>query len=222
VLDTLFLLPIAWVRYQRRTHNLAIPPRLTTFENWMTLIILVWFGIGQALLFRSTDCKAKAPDTYWWSLAVVIYYYVIMTLPILVLIGICLCLPCIFLALRVTREDPGASQNDIDRLPTRRFELQAPPDDTDPTSTTAPMCAICRSFFSYGDTLRKLPCSHEFHSTCIDRWLPANNSCPLCRSKITGSSARTASSRTSRVGRAAVSLQEQEQEGLVQQAGSMV
>lgn len=47
-------------------------------------------------------------------------------------------------------------------------------------------CAVCQSAFSDDDELRLLPaCRHAFHSRCVDPWLRANPSCPLCRASIT-------------------------------------
>ncbi|KAK9749120.1 hypothetical protein RND81_02G103600 [Saponaria officinalis] len=46
-------------------------------------------------------------------------------------------------------------------------------------------CAVCLSKFEHKDVLRLLPiCCHVFHATCIDTWLSANLTCPLCRSPI--------------------------------------
>ncbi|PWA50495.1 Zinc finger, RING/FYVE/PHD-type [Artemisia annua] len=45
-----------------------------------------------------------------------------------------------------------------------------------------PMCAVCLSEFEEGEELRTLPdCMHSFHVPCIDMWLYAHRSCPICR-----------------------------------------
>ncbi|XP_004363799.2 hypothetical protein CAOG_02960 [Capsaspora owczarzaki ATCC 30864] len=45
-------------------------------------------------------------------------------------------------------------------------------------------CVICLDDFKEGDTLRCLPCSHDFHQNCVDQWLlTKNRACPLCRSQ---------------------------------------
>ena len=42
-------------------------------------------------------------------------------------------------------------------------------------------CSICLSNFSAGDEVRDLPCTHFFHSSCVDGWLQTETTCPLCR-----------------------------------------
>ena len=41
-------------------------------------------------------------------------------------------------------------------------------------------CSICLGQGDYG---KVLPCSHFFHSECIDQWLKEKRSCPLCLSE---------------------------------------
>ena len=41
-------------------------------------------------------------------------------------------------------------------------------------------CSICAEDYSEGDELRKLPCGHVFHKTCVDPWLRDRaRTCPL-------------------------------------------
>lgn len=47
-------------------------------------------------------------------------------------------------------------------------------------------CSVCINEYAQGNKLRRLPCSHEFHIHCIDRWLSENNTCPICRQPILG------------------------------------
>lgn len=46
-------------------------------------------------------------------------------------------------------------------------------------------CAICLTTFENGETLRVLPCQHSFHTQCIDQWLGAHRTCPMCRIDVT-------------------------------------
>uniref|UniRef100_A0A0A9DDC7 RING-type E3 ubiquitin transferase n=1 Tax=Arundo donax TaxID=35708 RepID=A0A0A9DDC7_ARUDO len=52
-------------------------------------------------------------------------------------------------------------------------------------SGAARECAVCLLEFADGDELRALPlCAHAFHADCIDVWLRAHASCPLCRATV--------------------------------------
>ncbi|CAB4028742.1 RING finger 44-like [Paramuricea clavata] len=45
-------------------------------------------------------------------------------------------------------------------------------------------CVICLMDFEPKQQVRILPCLHEYHSKCIDKWLKSNRSCPICRKEI--------------------------------------
>ncbi|XBI10912.1 hypothetical protein VPH35_138073 [Triticum aestivum] len=47
----------------------------------------------------------------------------------------------------------------------------------------AATCSVCLGVFQQGETVRLLPaCMHLYHVECIDPWLDAHSTCPLCRS----------------------------------------
>uniref|UniRef100_G1SUD5 RING-type E3 ubiquitin transferase n=1 Tax=Oryctolagus cuniculus TaxID=9986 RepID=G1SUD5_RABIT len=49
---------------------------------------------------------------------------------------------------------------------------------------TSKSCIICITKFTKGNTIRVLPCFHEYHAHCIDRWLSENTTCPICRQEV--------------------------------------
>ncbi|KAL8063749.1 hypothetical protein ABFX02_01G047100 [Erythranthe guttata] len=49
----------------------------------------------------------------------------------------------------------------------------------------AAQCYICLVEYEDGDSMRSLPCHHEFHRACIDKWLKeVHRVCPVCRRDI--------------------------------------
>ncbi|XP_041368639.1 uncharacterized protein LOC121382986 isoform X2 [Gigantopelta aegis] len=72
----------------------------------------------------------------------------------------------------------GLTNEGISALPTRQYQLNGP-QNTD--------CQICLAKFETGEELRILPCTHEYHTACIDEWLKRNATCPVCRNNISTS-----------------------------------
>ncbi|XP_061542258.1 E3 ubiquitin-protein ligase RNF38-like [Phycodurus eques] len=68
----------------------------------------------------------------------------------------------------------GLTKADIEQLPSYRFN----PNNHQSEQT---LCVVCMSDFESRQLLRVLPCSHEFHGKCVDKWLRANRTCPICR-----------------------------------------
>uniref|UniRef100_H0Y1T3 RING-type E3 ubiquitin transferase n=1 Tax=Otolemur garnettii TaxID=30611 RepID=H0Y1T3_OTOGA len=77
-------------------------------------------------------------------------------------------------------EPTGLTKQQIDNLAVRNF------DEND----TSKICSVCITEYTEGNKLRVLPCSHEYHVHCIDRWLSDNSTCPICRNDVLGSNIR--------------------------------
>ncbi|XP_020185633.2 uncharacterized protein [Aegilops tauschii subsp. strangulata] len=80
----------------------------------------------------------------------------------------------------------GMSDAAIAALPTFAYE-QAQADDA------AVDCAVCLGQLEAGEKARRLPkCAHLFHAECVDAWLRAHCTCPMCRAPV-GLAAATSS-----------------------------
>ena len=60
----------------------------------------------------------------------------------------------------------GLLKADIEQLPSYRFNSELPRSSMDQAS-----CVVCMCDFESRQLLRVLPCSHEFHAKCVDKWL---------------------------------------------------
>lgn len=76
----------------------------------------------------------------------------------------------------------GLTKEQIDNLSTRNYEHNSI------DSELGKICSVCISDYVTGNKLRQLPCMHEFHIHCIDRWLSENCTCPICRQPVLGAS----------------------------------
>nr|XP_021389537.2 E3 ubiquitin-protein ligase RNF38 [Lonchura striata domestica] len=68
----------------------------------------------------------------------------------------------------------GLTKADIEQLPSYRF-------NPNNHQSEQKLCVVCMCDFESRQLLRVLPCNHEFHAKCVDKWLKANRTCPICR-----------------------------------------
>ncbi|XP_065647062.1 uncharacterized protein LOC100210297 isoform X2 [Hydra vulgaris] len=71
----------------------------------------------------------------------------------------------------------GLSKTELDTIPSFRFS-------TGTAKETNSKCVVCMSEYVNREKLRRLPCTHDFHSKCIDKWLRSNRTCPVCRDDV--------------------------------------
>ncbi|KAJ0229775.1 E3 ubiquitin-protein ligase RHY1A [Hirschfeldia incana] len=71
----------------------------------------------------------------------------------------------------------GLTQGAIDDLRQQTFSSAS-------VKTERRDCSICLESFTSGDVLTSLPCTHSFHSSCLNPWLKACGDCPCCRRAI--------------------------------------
>ncbi|XP_031489646.1 E3 ubiquitin-protein ligase CIP8-like [Nymphaea colorata] len=74
-------------------------------------------------------------------------------------------------------EQVPASRASVDALERRKVEGQE-------ENAQINSCVVCQDGVSNGDSVAKMPCSHEFHEDCISTWLKRAHSCPLCRLEL--------------------------------------
>lgn len=77
-------------------------------------------------------------------------------------------------------------QRAIGLLPTHVFHADSIPHTEGRTSIEEEFrnCTICLDNFQENETIRTLPCAHQFHKDCVDRWLENNPLCPICKRSI--------------------------------------
>ncbi|XP_026221461.1 E3 ubiquitin-protein ligase MBR2 [Anabas testudineus] len=68
------------------------------------------------------------------------------------------------------------TRREIQRFPTKFFQSSNSAGNT--------QCQICFCDYTDGEKLRMLPCFHDYHVQCIDRWLKDNTTCPICRANL--------------------------------------
>lgn len=79
----------------------------------------------------------------------------------------------------LNKKEHPTDKNVLDSLPTTKIE------DVSKLDQEQKKCTICLEEYQKGEELIVLPCIHLFHKPCIVNWLKKQNSCPICKFKLT-------------------------------------
>ncbi|KAK9273373.1 hypothetical protein L1049_018183 [Liquidambar formosana] len=75
-----------------------------------------------------------------------------------------------------------APESVVNSLPLKNYKKS---DTTGTEAHDEQQCYICLCEYEEGDKIRILPCRHEYHMSCVDKWLKEiHGVCPLCRGDV--------------------------------------
>ncbi|XP_071698272.1 E3 ubiquitin-protein ligase At1g63170-like [Rutidosis leptorrhynchoides] len=181
------------------------------FKMALDCFFAVWFVVGNVWIFGDHSSSAAAPILYRLCIVYLTISCIGYAMPFILCGMICCCLPQIISILGI-RDDMnqirGASEDSINALPTHKFKrkiaefkdlkeldlavdegglVAAGTEKERAISGEDAVCCICLAKYTDDDLLRELPCTHFFHTECVDRWLKINATCPLCKFDISSS-----------------------------------
>ncbi|XP_047310172.1 E3 ubiquitin-protein ligase At1g63170-like isoform X2 [Impatiens glandulifera] len=199
----------AWANQGTRATDDRFIAIMDHFKMALDCFFAVWFVVGNVWIFGGNSSSAEAPNLYRLCIVFLTISCIGYAMPFILCSMICCCLPCIISMLGV-RDDMngmrGASEETINALPTHNFKSKDKGSSVSSRDSTSSVdeggllaagtekeraisgedavCCICLAKYANNDELRELPCTHIFHTECVDRWLKINASCPLCKFEI--------------------------------------
>lgn len=163
------------------------PCRVVLFKGLSILAAMAWPVVAAWMLWHTKECN----KTLVVAVAVLVGYYVALALV--------LCfVPSLFLMvmlclvrrgwLRLPSNPHAAPDGFAETLPTVAFDSAR-----FAAEGLATACSICLEDFGEEQPIKRTPCQHMFHLSCLKGWLEGYSStCPLCREDVTTGQATAA------------------------------
>lgn len=133
----------------------------TLFNNLLDILTLFLYFIGFKWLQQYHSSKDEIPLLYNLTRIWVFYGISVVLAPIFSVILILLLLNYVRPTLPIIEYTAGGKIKEEDA-----------------------QCTICLAQYAEKEQIRKLPCKHHFHMTCIDEWFGIDDVCPLCKRPI--------------------------------------
>ncbi|ORX43082.1 hypothetical protein DM01DRAFT_1411679 [Hesseltinella vesiculosa] len=187
---------------QPQTHAPARPVQQQqdqTLKEWcdrlrslFDLFGILWFIVGNYILFTTQTCAIQARPFYFTILTWVLLNYIVILIPVFICVSVIFCLPCVLVILRLfhVQDVPGvtvgASQEEIQHIPVYKFkQIDDPLTSANPSFTTLPAIkkpSWLRSF--YARLLRQKPSPADATSFPSLRIAPQEDAmCSICLSE---------------------------------------
>ncbi|KAI8337856.1 hypothetical protein BD560DRAFT_413009 [Blakeslea trispora] len=117
------------------SHNL-VTGWVDKLKSLLDLFAILWFIVGNYLLFSPSDCLRHADLYYYTVLTWVLFGYMILLVPLLACASIVFCLPCVLVALRafninIANIMMGGSKEEIAKIPVFRYKRAEPAQETE-------------------------------------------------------------------------------------------
>lgn len=96
-------------------------------KSALDLFAVLWFIIGNYMIFSSSTCSDTAVPLYYFSLVIIVYGYLILSVPIFLCTSVIFCLPCVLVGMRLLHVDDGvymggATSEEIAMIPVYQFK----------------------------------------------------------------------------------------------------
>jgi hypothetical protein len=78
---------------------------------------------------------------------------------------------------KIGKVNNGMKQEAISKIPFKEFRGAE-------EKEMGKKCSICQCDYEEGEKFKELPCKHDYHMNCIDKWLLTNKHCPICKVQL--------------------------------------
>ncbi|CAO3701580.1 unnamed protein product [Rhizopus stolonifer] len=111
-------------------------------KSLLDLFAILWFIVGNYLVFSPSDCSSSASLYYYTILVWVILGYALLLVPVVICISIIFCLPVVLVAMRafninVSTLAEGGTKEDLAKIPIFRYKSSEEEESPEPSASSS-------------------------------------------------------------------------------------